>query len=196
MSCSDHASPFAFSSSALQYYAAGRFSAISLLMPVAGNLLHHAVEMFLKAALAHHISVVDLKKKYSHNLERIWSEFKAGHPSAQLTMFDNVVRKLHRFESIRYPSVAGDDPGFLQLVVGQDPPKTEAPAPPFQLVLNEIDAVVAKICRVGQLSLEQEFGMLRPEVQAVILAFNRCPVVGASSNNSLEHDAGKPRASG
>ena len=34
-----------------QYYIAGRQAAMARLIPVYGNLLHHAVEMFLKGAL-------------------------------------------------------------------------------------------------------------------------------------------------
>jgi hypothetical protein len=54
----------------LQYYLAGRFGALHWLTPVAGNLLHHAVEMLLKGKLAHHHSQADLKdrKKFGHDL--------------------------------------------------------------------------------------------------------------------------------
>ena len=33
-----------------QYYVAGRYAALVWLIPVAGNLLHHAIEMYLKGA--------------------------------------------------------------------------------------------------------------------------------------------------
>ena len=36
---------------ATQYYVAGRLAARTKLVPVYGNLFHHAVEMFLKTAL-------------------------------------------------------------------------------------------------------------------------------------------------
>jgi hypothetical protein len=42
----------AFFDRSIQYYAAGRFAFHSGLTPVAGNLLHHAVEMCLKGALS------------------------------------------------------------------------------------------------------------------------------------------------
>ncbi len=35
----------------IDYYVAGRFAALSGIFPVAGNQLHHAVEMLLKGAL-------------------------------------------------------------------------------------------------------------------------------------------------
>src|SRR6202043_1798471 len=36
----------------MQYYTIGRYSVLAGVNPVAGNLLHHAIEMFLKGALA------------------------------------------------------------------------------------------------------------------------------------------------
>jgi hypothetical protein len=41
-----------FFSSASQYYVAGRFAVFVALNPVAANLMHHAVEMYLKGARA------------------------------------------------------------------------------------------------------------------------------------------------
>ena len=46
-----------FFSAGTQYYVAGRYAVIVGLIPVAGNLLHHAVEMFLKGGLASSISI-------------------------------------------------------------------------------------------------------------------------------------------
>jgi hypothetical protein len=40
-----------FFSSAAQYYVAGRFGVFAALNPVAANLMHHAIEMYLKGAL-------------------------------------------------------------------------------------------------------------------------------------------------
>ena len=56
---------------ATQYYASGRFAALSGILPVSANLLHHAVEIYLKGALA---PVLDLKamRKLSHDLRQIW----------------------------------------------------------------------------------------------------------------------------
>jgi hypothetical protein len=45
-----------------QYYIAGRFLTLAQTIPVAGNLLHHAIEMCLKGALTQ-----------SHTLEKLTS---------------------------------------------------------------------------------------------------------------------------
>src|SRR5258708_5472564 len=46
----------------IQYYTAGRSAAWAGLMPVCGNLCHHAVEMLLKAGLSRKHSLAELKK--------------------------------------------------------------------------------------------------------------------------------------
>ena len=35
-----------------QYYVAGRYAAFAGFIPVTGNLLHHAIELFLKGGLS------------------------------------------------------------------------------------------------------------------------------------------------
>ena len=72
---------------ATQYYASGRFAALSGILPVCGNLLHHAVEMYLKGALA---SVLDLNalRGLNHNLVQIWERTKQIYPNSNLASFD------------------------------------------------------------------------------------------------------------
>jgi hypothetical protein len=54
------------------------------LLPLAGNLFHHAAEMFLKGQLSKTTPLDCLKKKYSHNLVKTWEAFKALFPSEDL----------------------------------------------------------------------------------------------------------------
>src|SRR4051794_8455400 len=74
---------------ALQYYATGRFAALTGLMPVCGNLIHHAVEMMLKGRLTHPLTLPQMAvNPYRHCLPRIWQTFKAQFPVENLTRFD------------------------------------------------------------------------------------------------------------
>ena len=52
----------AFFTLATQYYAMGRQAVRLHLMPVGANLLHHAVEMYLKAYLCRTVSIHVLEK--------------------------------------------------------------------------------------------------------------------------------------
>jgi hypothetical protein len=86
----------------LQYYVAGRFSALSHQFPICANLLHHSVEMLLKGSLCRSHSKGQLRAM-GHNLRGAWLAFKALHPDPRLDQFDATVKALNKFERIRYP---------------------------------------------------------------------------------------------
>jgi hypothetical protein len=92
-----------------QYYVAGRYAAFAGFMPVAGNLLHHAVEMYLKGGLSNKGYSRDvLKNDLGHKLPKIWTEFKMTYNGPALKKFNRVTSSLHLFEGIRYPGKALD----------------------------------------------------------------------------------------
>src|SRR5437588_7197638 len=87
---------FHFYQIAFQYYGAGRFAALTAMMPVSGNIIHHAVEMMLKGRLTHTLTLQQMAAQpYRHSLPRIWQAFKALYPSANLTRFDQFIDLLH-----------------------------------------------------------------------------------------------------
>jgi hypothetical protein len=94
---------------AIQYYVSGRFAAASGFTPVLANLLHHAVELMLKACLAYDDSVAQIRRYgnsrngYRHNLPLLWSEFKRRNLAVTRPGFDQIIDALHKFEEIRYP---------------------------------------------------------------------------------------------
>src|SRR5437867_9072783 len=98
----DDAAQRHFVSLGLQYYAVGRESALFQLMPVTGNLLHHAVEMALKALLVKGLHLDGLKR-LGHNLEALWESATAKHPSINSDRRSETITELQRFESLRYP---------------------------------------------------------------------------------------------
>ena len=83
-----------------QYYVAGCYTAFAGFIPVTGNLLHHAVEMYLKGGLSKQgVSLADLKKLF-HDLPKIWTKFKATFNDPALSKFDDTLSSLQRFEVI------------------------------------------------------------------------------------------------
>ncbi len=62
-----------FFSAGTQYYVSGRFAVFAGLPTVSGNLLHRAVEMFLRGGLSTKKSLVRLKA-LSHNLPLVTSQ--------------------------------------------------------------------------------------------------------------------------
>jgi hypothetical protein len=50
----------AFFDTGSQYYIAGRYAVFAALIPIAGNILHHAIEQLLKGALSETVSLKHL----------------------------------------------------------------------------------------------------------------------------------------
>jgi hypothetical protein len=121
------------------------------LTTVYGNLLHHAVEMFLKGALVEALPVQNFRKEYSHDLKKLWSAYKARGNDPALERFDGVVAALHEFESIRYPDRAIGRSFAIEWDGGElgelspSHPASGALRPTYSVPINDIDALVTEI---------------------------------------------------
>jgi hypothetical protein len=128
---------------AFQYYLAARFAALSHCLPVAGNLCHHAIELFLKGALLRALTLAQLKT-HGHDLNKLWILFKATHPDPQHASLDSSVAELHKFARLRYPDFVVDEGMQVLFAVRKDDFSRlpAAPQPPYHLVLEDIDLLV------------------------------------------------------
>jgi hypothetical protein len=146
----------AFLDLAMQYYVAGRFAARAGLVPVHGNLLHHAVEMFLKAVLVGTLTPEELARKpYGHNLLALWDRYKVKEADSTLTRFDTTISALHGFESVRYPDEIVRL-GFEVSVEWAPDEITFAAGhgyrpPSYSVVINEVDTLTIEIVRRADL---------------------------------------------
>jgi len=75
-----------------QYYVAGRYGVFAGLIPVAGNLHHHAIEMFLKGALSKTMTSEEMRRKLGHRLPKIWKKFKQRACDPSLSRFNRVIK--------------------------------------------------------------------------------------------------------
>jgi hypothetical protein len=139
---------------AMQYYIAARVSAVLVgLMPVCGNLYHHAVELFLKAGLSRKYSMRDLanRHKFGHCLPKIWEAFKADFASPALRQFDTVITTLQKWDEIRYPDKVLQEGAQMVVVWVEDTSYTAPSSPPRYEVNGEtIDSFVITIFDVLQ----------------------------------------------
>ncbi len=130
-----------------QYYVAGRFAAFAGLNPVTGNLLHHAVEMYLKGALSKSKSL-DEMKDLGHKLSTIWQEIKTQANDLSLDRFDDVVDTLDAFEGIRYPDKILQLGMESEIAIIKGPPAsigrsdTTRPLPRYRVCVQEIDELI------------------------------------------------------
>lgn len=144
-----------FFSAATQYYVTGRYAVLAGQIPVAGNLLHHAIEMYLKGGLAQTMSLRQLKVFY-HKLPNIWSAFKEKFADPALSSFDDLVSSLHAFEDLRYPDSIRLK-GMLVIMgvargSGAAPGAPSRPEPTYELYLEDIDALVDRIFQVASVN--------------------------------------------
>jgi hypothetical protein len=161
---------------ATQYYVAGRFAALAHLNPVIGNLLHHAIEMYLKGCLSKNLSLSELKK-LGHNLPCAWTKFKTQTTDPALNYFDRIVKRLHDFEELRYPDsiltkgmASTINIRSASLPAGNGgPDRTE---PIYELCLEEIDELVTKLFAVASVNPSFFTGPLNPIAKRFLLDQN------------------------
>jgi hypothetical protein len=140
---------------AFHYYITARFATINALVPIAGNLAHHAIEMFLKAAL---VETTTEKERIAlgHNLQRIWQQYKTLTWNAALDKFDQTITDLDKFEDIRYPERTIRYGMTLEagLVRNLSSIKRTQPEPRYELALEELDELVKLIFQTSGINPE------------------------------------------
>jgi len=162
---------------ATQYYAAARGGVFAGCGTVAGNLFHHAVELYLKGDLSTGLSRVQLTK-YGHNLRKLWSAYKRKHSSSPLSSFDATINALHKFEAIRYPNAIAAKGMFYGLPITRpDPPLafkvTSGSTPPtYLLVVNEVDELIRGLLVASSVNPGFYFSQLGSEGRAIIYRDN------------------------
>jgi HEPN domain-containing protein len=87
---------------ALEYYVAARFSALSFFMPMSGVMFHQAIELYLKGLLCPLLNEKK-RRKLGHNLRRAWKKYKSLSKDSSLSRFDDRVAGLDRHWGVRYP---------------------------------------------------------------------------------------------
>lgn len=133
---------------ALEYYVAGRF-AVHAQVLVSPNLLHHAVELLIKANLSRddtseQIRQYGWKSSYGHSLASAWQELKRRAADPALEAFDAAVTELDKFEDIRYPDRLVDTGAAISIGLVETPPPTGSARPErhYSLALPQIDRLV------------------------------------------------------
>lgn len=151
----------------MQYYITGRAAARGHQVPVAGNLLHHAVEMLLKGELSKSLSLGEIKKQYGHRLVKTWNEFKASHAGEDLSGFDQLIADLDRFEKIRYPDEYLEHGAAIAIGWGTRRPGIEqlvgSKVPEYCLYVNEVDTLIARLFKICHINPLAYWGVLPSE---------------------------------
>jgi hypothetical protein len=157
----------------VQYYVAARATALAGLLPVCGNLYHHALEMFLKAGLSRTHSLQDLKSKnFGHKLIDIWNVFKTDFDSTALQQFDATIADVHDFEEIRYPDKVLKNGAQMLVDWGTTPVQSSATEPMYKLHVNDLDRLIGEIFRVSSRNPLFFTGGLKRDVREMLARDN------------------------
>ena len=170
-----------FFSTGTQYYVAGRYAVIVGLIPVAGNLLHHAVEMFLKGGLAASMELKELKD-LGHHLPKIWGSFKTRLGKDGFNRFDPAIDSLHAFEELRYPDSIVSRGAQMMMGVTGTPTLAGAaqiiPTPSYELYLSQVDPLVGAVFEAASINPAFFMARLRPDAQKYLRDANANPWAG------------------
>ena len=167
-----------FLHSAANYYIAGRYGVFAHLSSVSANLLHHAIEILMKAAQ----STMSLKelKGFNHRLPELWAAFRQAFPTTPAQPFTQVINALHKFEELRYSDSIVQDGASIIIGPGPRPSaplKSAARAKRhYELWLDEIDALVGIILQ--RCSYNPDFifaGVFRKETREFLARDNKQP---------------------
>jgi hypothetical protein len=160
-----------------EYYVLGRFGFFGRLYAVAGNTLHHAVEMLLKGSLASSLSLEDVTA-FCHNLPTLWDSFRKANPGASIPpACDKAIGKLHQFERIRYPDVAVTSGLAVAMAVGETSRGQVKSGrgrilPKYALSLKAVDQLTALILDVSGVNPRFFASALAPQARAVLARAN------------------------
>src|SRR6266481_4758116 len=130
---------------ATQYYVTARWATFTISGTVAGNLFHHAVELYLKGDLSRSMPRNQLII-FGHDLSRLWKAYKRKYAAVDLSSFDNCDKALQKFEIIRYPDSIAKRGMFFAIPVSRPQPHlgfSVAPGgttpPTYSVVVNDIE---------------------------------------------------------
>ncbi len=155
-----------FIENGIDYYVAARFAARAQLMPVCGNIYHHAVEMLLKGHLAQTLSLQEIER-FRHNLPQLLNSYKATLPAATLAQFDPLISQLQAFEEFRYPDDIIEH-GAQIVLMWEAPPDgladipSSEPPPAYKLVVKDLDRLIAAVVGNGPMNPKFLASRLKP----------------------------------
>jgi hypothetical protein len=184
-----------FFSSASQYYVAGRFGVFAGLNPVAANLMHHAVEMYLKGALLKQkTKTLDEVEKLRHRLPKCREAFKGQVNDPALDKFDAVISEIHKYEDVRYPDKNSKGMQSMFDIVRWTPPPSPPGTPPtvptYRLCLPDVDELIATIITAASINPEVYLRFMRQEANEYVVRENGEAALTKGAASALAATAG------
>ena len=167
---------------ALNYYILGRYATTAQFSPIPGNLIHLAVEFFLKAALIEQLDEPARRNKFRHNLQKLWQHYKRQRNNPALNKFNQTISDINKFERIRYPeeifrlgmlAEIGPVRNTFELPPGMKRPKAER----YQLALDEVDELVSLMFEIEGINPQAYIGPMGLDAKRYLNHRNKFPLI-------------------
>jgi|SRR5215831_14725742 len=165
---------------ALHYYILGRYATTAKFSPIPGNLVHHAIEFFLKAALIEQLDEAARRNKYRHNLSKLWRLYKRERNNPALDKFNQTISDINKFERIRYPEEILRlgmlaEIGFVRNTFAPPPGAKRPTGARYQLALDEVDELVKLIFEIERINPAFYMGSLDEHAKRYLDHQNKSP---------------------
>jgi HEPN domain-containing protein len=151
----------------LYYHTTARFAIVEQFNPLAANLFHHAIEMYLKGALCQTLDEHQ-RRNLGHRLRKMWKRFKAAHPDPVLNRFNQCISELDKYERIRYPEEMLRQGMFSTINWSRSMQPAQSTIGPkrsetrYDLFVDELDALAKEIFVKASVNAPAFTGRLRP----------------------------------
>ena len=147
---------------AFHFYITARFATINSLIPVAGYLAHHAIEMFLKAALVEATSEKE-RILLTYDLPGIWRQYKQLTANPALDKFDRTINDLDRFDSVRNPDRLIRYGMIMEVAFDRNTSPTKPTELRYQMALDELDELVKLIFEISGIDAASFVNSIQPD---------------------------------
>jgi hypothetical protein len=175
-----HISRHHFVKLSLQYYVTGRFAVLNQLHSAAPTLLHHAVELILKAALAATQSLTDLKQ-HGHGLSSLWQAALQEKSTLKTPSCDATIADLDKFEDLRYPDKLVSQGASVSIGIrsGENPVSSgsrPSSGPSYRFNLGDIDELWAAVFKSIPANPAAFLQGLSEDAHKTLVAENQHPI--------------------
>ena len=119
-------------------------------------------------------------KEYGHDPWRLWKVYKQKHATTDLAGFDKCIKRLHKFENIRYPDLIMEKGAVFIISIfrpqipldtitavrgGKTPPR-------YYVVVNDVDELIGAIFCASCFNPDFFFATLHGEAKIVLYRDN------------------------
>lgn len=157
---------------AFQYHVAGRCAARCQLISVTGNLLHHAIEVLLKALIVRDVGLRGVAS-FGHKLVPLWAAVVQKYPELNSLDRTGAVESLDRFELLRYPDDIVAKGAAVRFGWERAPAMPTMKVPAYDLAMEDVDELFRAAFGASGLNPEFFLVMLSQEARIALRDRNR-----------------------